>query len=66
MSARILDPAGPLAEGAVQLAPAAPALVDGRIGVLDNAKPNARLLLETAAGAWSVAWRGTGGGGIVS
>ena len=47
MSARILDPAGPLAEGAVQLAPAAPALVDGRIGVLD--KPNARLLLETAA-----------------
>jgi hypothetical protein len=49
MSARILDPAGPLAEGAVQLAPAAPALVDGRIGVLDNAKPNARLLLETAA-----------------
>jgi hypothetical protein len=45
----IHDPAGPLAEGAVQLAPAAPALVGGRIGVLDNGKPNARLLLLTAA-----------------
>ena len=49
MTTTILDPSGPLAEGAVQLAPAAPALVGGKIGVLDNGKPNARLLLTRAA-----------------
>ena len=49
MSTTIHDPAGPLAEGAVQLVPAAPALVGGSIGVLDNGKPNARLLLTRAA-----------------
>ena len=41
MTTTILDPSGPLAEGAVQLAPAAPALVGGKIGVLDNGKPTA-------------------------
>ena len=51
MSARILDPAGPLAEDAVQLAPAAPALVDGRIGVLDNAKPNVEVRSKRVGGA---------------
>ena len=49
MTTTILDPSGPLAEGAVQLASAAPALVGGKIGVLDNGKPNARLLLTRAA-----------------
>jgi len=49
MTTTILDPSGPLAEGAVQLAPAAPSLVGGKIGVLDNGKPNARLLLTRAA-----------------
>ncbi|MBC8363662.1 MAG: hypothetical protein H8E59_01505 [Actinobacteria bacterium] len=33
----------------MQLAPAVPALVSGKIGVLDNGKPNARLLLTKAA-----------------
>ena len=49
MTTTILDPSGPLAEGAVQLASAAPALVGGKIGVLDHGKPNARLLLTRAA-----------------
>ena len=49
MTTTILDPSGPLAKGAVQLAPAAPALVGGKIGVLENGKPNARLLLTRAA-----------------
>ena len=42
-------PDGPLAYGAVQLSSIAPVLSGGRIGVLDNGKPNARLLLTRAA-----------------
>ena len=42
-------PAGPFAYGAVHLSSLAPVLSGGRIGVLDNGKPNARLLLTRAA-----------------
>ena len=42
-------PDGPLADGAVHLSSTAPVLSGGRIGVLDNGKPNARLLLTRAA-----------------
>ena len=49
MTALIHRPDGPLADGAVQLALTAPVLSSGRIGVLDNGKPNAGLLLTRAA-----------------
>ena len=49
MATLIHRPDGPLAEGAVQLSSTTPVLSGGRIGVLDNGKPNARLLLTRAA-----------------
>ena len=49
MTIRIHAPVGPLADDSPQLAPVAPALSGGRIGVLDNGKPNALLLLIRAA-----------------
>ena len=49
MATLINRPDGPLAEGAVQRSSTTPVLSGGRIGVLDNGKPNARLLLTRAA-----------------
>ena len=49
MATLIHRPDGPLADGAVQLSSTTRVLSGGRIGVLDNGKPNARLLLTRAA-----------------
>jgi X-X-X-Leu-X-X-Gly heptad repeat protein len=49
MGTLIHRPDGRLADGAVQLASATPVLSGGRIGVLDNGKPNAGLLLSQVA-----------------
>ena len=49
MATLIHRPDGPLADGAALLSSTTPVLSGGRIGVLDNGKPNARLLLTRAA-----------------
>ena len=49
MSIHIYAPDGAVGAPPVQLAPARPVLRGLRIGVLDNAKPNARLLMVRAA-----------------
>ena len=49
MATLIHRPDGPFADGAARLSSTAPVLSGGRIGVLDNGKPNARLLLTRAA-----------------
>ena len=49
MATLIHRPDGPLADGAARLSSTVPVLSGGRIGVLDNGKPNARLLLTRAA-----------------
>ena len=49
MATLIHRPDGPLSDGAVQLSSTTPVLSGGRIGVLDNGKPNAGLLLSQAA-----------------
>jgi hypothetical protein len=46
---KILTPDGAVGLPNVTLAPSPPVLVGLRIGVLDNAKPNARVLMERAA-----------------
>jgi hypothetical protein len=46
----IYAPDGRIGRPAYSLAPSPPVLQGLRIGVLDNAKPNARLLMERAAG----------------
>ena len=45
----IFSPEGPLGRSPRHLAPAPDVLTGLRIGVLDNRKPNARLLLESVA-----------------
>ncbi len=45
----ILDPAGGTSALSCQLAPRPPALGGLVIGILDNSKPNARVLLEAVA-----------------
>ena len=49
MGTLIHRPDGRLADGAVQLASTSPVLSGGRIGVLDNGKPNAGVLLSRVA-----------------
>ena len=49
MGTLIHRPDGKLADGAVQLASTSPVLSGGRIGVLDNGKPNAGVLLSRVA-----------------
>jgi hypothetical protein len=46
---RIHAPDGPIGKPPVHLAPSPSVLTDLRIGVLDNAKPNARMLMVRAA-----------------
>ena len=46
---RIFSPEGELATTARALAPGRPVLAGATIAVLDNGKPNARLLLQTIA-----------------
>ena len=46
---QIYAPDGPLGPPPMKLAPSPRVLAGLRIGVLDNAKPNARLLMERAA-----------------
>lgn len=46
---RIVSPAGALTPLSARLAPGLPSLEGRRIAVLDNGKPNARLLLGTIA-----------------
>ncbi len=47
----ILDPAGSAIATSRALAPRPPSLDGAVVGVLDNSKPNARVLLERVAGA---------------
>ena len=47
--ARIYSPEGPSGSVPLELAPAPKVLAGVRLGVLDNRKPNARLLLERLA-----------------
>jgi len=47
----ILDPVGPTSAAARKLAPRPASLEGAVIGVLDNSKPNARVLLEGVARA---------------
>ena len=49
MNIRIHAPDGAVGKPPVHLAPSPSVLTDLRIGVLDNAKPNARLLMVRAA-----------------
>lgn len=46
---RLVDPAGTVAPETARLAPGLPLLAGRSIAVLDNGKPNARLLLTTLA-----------------
>jgi hypothetical protein len=46
---QIYAPDGPLGPPPITLAPSPSVLAGLRIGVLDNAKPNAKLLMERAA-----------------
>jgi len=46
---RIHTPTGAIGLPRVALAPSTPVLAGRRIGVLDNGKPNARLVMERAA-----------------
>ncbi len=49
MNMKIYSPEGELLEEAVQLSSTTPLLSGGKIGVLDNGKPNANLLLTKVA-----------------
>jgi hypothetical protein len=49
MTIEILAPDGAVGRPAVHMAPAPPVLAGLRIGVLDNGKPNARLLMVRVA-----------------
>jgi hypothetical protein len=49
MSVQIFAPDGAVGRAPAQLAASPPVLTNLRIGVLDNAKPNARLLMVRAA-----------------
>ena len=50
MPVHVYRPDGEVGPAPVGLAPARTVLTGARIGVLDNGKPNARLLLERLAG----------------
>lgn len=54
MTVEIHAPEGTIGAPAARLAPAPPVLAGLRIGVLDNAKPNARLLMERVASQLAV------------
>jgi hypothetical protein len=49
MTVRLLRPDGDVVQPAYHLAPGRPVLASARIGVLDNLKPNAGLLMTTVA-----------------
>ena len=49
MTVRMYRPDGAIAQPAHRLSPKRPVLAGARIGVLDNLKPNAGLLMVTAA-----------------